>query len=122
MNKKTLEDYLEAIFLLEKEKKVVRIKEIAKFMKVSMPTVNSAVNVLKSMGYVYHENYGAVVLTDRGKRKARKTYEKHVLLYKFFHTVLGVAKRKSEKEACMVEHFLSNETIKKLKEFIENVS
>jgi DtxR family Mn-dependent transcriptional regulator len=36
-----MEDYLEAIFDLGKEKRVVRVKDIAKRLKVKMPTVTS---------------------------------------------------------------------------------
>jgi DtxR family Mn-dependent transcriptional regulator len=41
-----MEDYLEAIFNLGKEKRVVRVKDIAKRLGVKMPTVTSMLNTL----------------------------------------------------------------------------
>ncbi len=122
MYKKTLEDYLEAIFVLSKEKKVVRIKDISGRLNVSMPTVNSAISSLKKMGYAKHEHYGYVELTEKGRRRAKEIYKRHEFLFSFLHRILGMDEKRSETEACLMEHILSKETIERLKKFIGNVT
>ena len=46
-----MEDYLEAIFDLDQDKKVVRVKDIAKRMSVKMPTVSSMLKTLNARGW-----------------------------------------------------------------------
>jgi DtxR family transcriptional regulator, Mn-dependent transcriptional regulator len=49
-----LEDYLEAIYIINIEKKVVRVKELAEFLKVKTPSVVDAVSKLAKKGLVSH--------------------------------------------------------------------
>jgi len=56
-----MEDYLEAIFDLDRERKTVRVKDIARRMNVKMPTVTSMLKNLNDRGLV---NYGIENLFD----------------------------------------------------------
>jgi len=49
-----MEDYLEAIYDLNKDKKVIRVKDIAKRLDVKMPTV-SVLRTLNERGLVNYE-------------------------------------------------------------------
>ena len=62
----TMEDYLEAIFDLEKSKKFVRVKDIAKRMNVKMPTVTSMLKTLGGKNLVNYRKYEYVELTADG--------------------------------------------------------
>ncbi len=119
----TMEDYLEAIFNLEKSKKVVRVKDIAKEMEVKLPTVTSMMNTLAQRGLINHEKYEYVELTTKGKRIAKEVYRKHVILRDFLTDVLNIDRETAEEDACKMEHAVSPVTLEsfvKFMEFVEN--
>ena len=117
-----LEDYLEAIYIISKDKKVVRVKEIAEFMNVKTPSVVDAISKLKERGLLVHEKYGYLYLTKKGIDQAKVIYKKHEEIYKFLNQFLGMDTEISERDACGMEHHVSKETLGKimnLMEFIE---
>ena len=73
----SLEDYLEAIYIIGLDNKVVRVKEVAGFLDVRPPSVVDAVGKLTENGLVNHEKYGYLDLTDEGNKLARKIHLKH---------------------------------------------
>ncbi|MEG0371153.1 MAG: metal-dependent transcriptional regulator [Clostridium sp.] len=115
---KAYEDYLETILILEKTRGIVRSIDIAESKRVSRPSVNKAINNLISLGYVIKENYGHVYLTDTGREKATEIMNKHNLITNFLIEILKVSPEISENDACQMEHFLSNETLEKLENFL----
>lgn len=110
----SLEDYIEAVYLISKEKRVVRVKEIAKFLDVKTPSVVDAVSKLQDKGLVKHEKYGYLYLTEDGIGVAKSVYRKHEELYRFLNQFLGIDKKISEKDACEIEHCISKETLNKI--------
>jgi Mn-dependent DtxR family transcriptional regulator len=40
----------------------------------------------------------------------------------FIHNILGVEKKISEKDACNIEHYISDETLEKLIDFINKLN
>ncbi|MBW2039274.1 MAG: metal-dependent transcriptional regulator [Deltaproteobacteria bacterium] len=115
----TMEDYLEAILLLEEEKKAVRVKDIAKNMDVKLPTVTSMLNTLMQRGLINHEKYEYVELTDKGLDLAKEVKRKHELLSSFLSNILGIDLKRAEEDACKMEHAVSPETMERLVEFME---
>lgn len=115
----SLEDYLEAIYILMKKHGYARVKEIAKLLNVRSSSVSEAILRLKSSGLVAHEKYGFIKLTDRGELLAKEIYRKHVKLLNFLVNVLGVPVEIAEKDACAIEHVISKVTLDKLLEFVE---
>lgn len=67
------------------------------------------------------ERYGYIELTDEGKVVAHEIYSRHLTLFRFFRDVLGVDARVANQDACMMEHYLSEETLTKLKRFVERL-
>ena len=118
---KSAEDYLEAIYDLGGGKTGVRSVEIAEKLGVSRASVNKAVNLLKEDGLLIHEHYADLTLTSEGKARAKEVRETHNLIYGFFTEVLGVSQKAADEDACKVEHDLSKETLKKLKEFVKRI-
>ena len=117
-----LEDYLEAIYLLEREHSVARIKDVASFLNVKPPTVLSAVRRLADEDLIIHEHYGYIKLTDKGRRYAQQIYRRHKTLLKFFENVLGISKEKALPQACDIEHIITcqtKNTFDKLNRFFE---
>ena len=115
----SLEDYLEAIYIIGLDNKVVRVKEVAHFLEVKTPSVVDAVNKLKEAGFVQHEKYGYLELTRQGIEQAKKIHIKHEKIYKFFRDVLGVSDEVSKKDACKIEHHISRETMDNMVQFIK---
>ncbi|MDD5021679.1 MAG: metal-dependent transcriptional regulator [Endomicrobiaceae bacterium] len=114
----SLENYLETIAFLKKEKKIARVKDISKMLDVKSSSVNVALNVLADKGLVIHERYGYVDLTDRGQHIADDIQKKEDILFSFLHNVLGVEESIALKDACKMEHTISDETLAKLIYFI----
>jgi DtxR family Mn-dependent transcriptional regulator len=114
----SLEDYLEAIWTISVREKVARVKDIARHLGVSTPSVVSALNVLAGKNLIKHEKYGYVELTDQGASKAKIVDEHHKLLFALLHEILGVETEIAYKDACRIEHHLSKETIERIKQFI----
>jgi DtxR family transcriptional regulator, Mn-dependent transcriptional regulator len=115
----TMEDYLEAIFVLDKDKKVIRVRDIAKRMDVKMPTVTSMLRTLSDRGLVHYEKYEYVELTDSGADVGREMRRRHRMLYRFLTDILKIDAKTADDEACKVEHTLSLTTLESLTNFME---
>ena len=113
-----MEDYLEAIFTLNKEKKVVRVKDIAKRLNVKMPTVTSMLKTLNKRGLVHYEKYEYVELTDKGAEVGREMDRRHKILRRFLTDILNIDMNTADEEACKMEHALGAGTLDSLTDFM----
>ena len=66
-----MEDYLEAIMLLEREQEGATVTSISRFLDVKKPSVTAALSKLSDSGLAEHQRYGAVALTAPGRRSGR---------------------------------------------------
>ena len=103
------EDYLEAIYVLGKERGVVRSIDVAHHLKFSKPSVSRAVRILIKEGMLIMEKDRSLTLTKKGLQLASLVYERHIVLTKFLESI-GVSPEIAEKDACLVEHDLSDES------------
>ncbi|MGD9367841.1 MAG: metal-dependent transcriptional regulator [Desulfobacteraceae bacterium] len=113
-----MEDYLEAIYDLDNEKKVVRVKDIAKRMDVKMPTVTSMLKTLSNRGLVHYEKYEYVELTSSGNDVGREIRRRHSILLAFLTDVLKIDYATANDDACKMEHALSVATMDRLTGFM----
>ena len=118
----SMENYLEAIFEIEKNKRVVRVRDVANELGVTMPSVNGALKNLEAKGFISHQKYEYIELTEAGVSKASKILNTHKTLYKFLRDILGVDGKTAQQEACKIEHDLSQSTLKKISDFIRDNS
>ncbi len=114
-----VEDYLEAIFDLQKEKNFVRVKDIAKRMKVKMPTVTSMLKNLDKKKLVKYRKYEFIELTKNGAEIGKEIRRRHEILFKFLTKILNINPKTANEEACKMEHTLSSSTLDSLTDFIE---
>ena len=114
-----MEDYVEAIEVLSKKKKVVRVKDIAKDLKIKMPSVTAALQKLEEKGLINYERYGYIDLTNKGRKIAEKVYSRHSFLTDFFHTVLKIDKKRADDVGCRIEHHLSSEACRQIFKLLE---
>jgi Mn-dependent DtxR family transcriptional regulator len=111
------ENYLETILLLSERLDKVRSIDVANELSFSKPSVSVAVKKLKDGGFVDVDDKGVISLTQAGAAWASEVYDRHVTVTKFFVS-LGVSEQTAKKDACEIEHILSQETFEKLKEFL----
>ena len=112
------EMYLKTIFLLRKSNKVARVKDIATEMNVTMSSVNGAIKNLVGRGFCSHDRYGYVDLTDGGEETAARIVNRHTVLAKFLHEVLGVDIETARADACEMEHIISPHTLERFVAFL----
>ncbi len=114
-----MEDYLEVINILDREKGFARVKDISRLMNVKNPSVTGAISKLENNNLVKHEKYGYVELTIKGKEIAQNIQKKHKIFQRFLTIVLKINPVTAEKDSCQLEHAISSETYEKLTKFIE---
>ena len=114
----SLEDYLEAIYMLIADDRPAQVRDVAKLLSVKMPSVVKAIRELKKLGLVTQEPYANIELTTKGGRVARLVSDRHKLIRKFLMQ-LGVSRRNADKDACLMEHILSAETLDKIRTYTE---
>lgn len=114
-----MEDYLEAIYHLEQERRIARVRDIAQRLDVKMSSVSSALKSLGSRGLIRYDPHQFITLTDRGIEKAREIVRKHEVLKRFLVRVLKIEENAAEDNACRIEHHLDPEVIEKLIRFVE---
>ena len=109
------EDYLEAILVLYKKTGMVRSVDVARHLEVSKPSVCHAVATLRDGGFLTMDEDYFLHLTDAGLEVAEQIYEKH----RFFTERLieaGVDPEKAERDACRIEHVISQESFERLRD------
>ena len=108
------EMYLETIYLLTQRGGTVRSVDVAEFMGYSKPSVSRAVGLLKQEGYLDTADGGALVLTPAGRELAAGVFERHTVLTRLLRD-MGVSAQTAERDACRIEHVISEETFEKIK-------
>ncbi len=108
------EDYLEAILMLQERLGSVRSIDVVGELSVSKPSVSVAMKKLRENGYIKMDADGFLTLEPKGLAIAEKIYERHRTLTECFLR-LGVSEETARRDACRVEHDLSDETFEKIK-------
>ena len=109
------EDYLEAILVLQKKCGMVRSVDVARHLEVTKASVCHAVATLRDGGFLTMDKDFFLHLTDLGREIAEQTYEKH----RFFTDLLteaGVDPASAERDACRMEHVISQESFEHLRD------
>ncbi|MGI6215005.1 MAG: metal-dependent transcriptional regulator [Christensenellales bacterium] len=115
---KSMEDYLEAILMIQEQQGHVRSVDIARWLKITKPSVSYMVKKLKENGFIEVQDDGNIALLESGLKIAEEIYAKHKTLTEFF-VKLGVDRQTAHDDACLIEHDISNKTYKALCEYID---
>ena len=107
------EDYLEAILMLQERTGAVRSVDVANLLEFTKASVSVAMKKLRENGYVELDQEGFLLLTQTGREIAARVYDRPRVLTDFFVS-LGVSPEVAVRDACKVEHDLSQETFEKL--------
>ena len=103
------EDYLEMILMLREEKGYARSVDIAAKLGVTKPSVSFAMKNLRENGYITMDQDNYITLTETGDAIARRIYDRHKVLTQFL-IQLGVNDQTARKDACKIEHDISEAT------------
>lgn len=112
------EDYLEAILNVVLTKGYAKTKDVAAELGVSPSSVVEMFQKLDSIGLVEYRRYEGVVLTPRGRQIAEVIKFRHDTLKRFF-LLIDVPEKTADKDACAMEHELSEKSIDQIRLFIE---
>lgn len=109
MEKEVVEQYLKTILSIGEGDAPVKTNDIAKAMHLAPASVTESVQKLADKGYLKYEPYRGARLTNKGRRIASRVSRKHRLLERFLSDVLGLESSKVHKQACAMEHSLTDE-------------
>ena len=112
------EDYLEQILILHHKHGEVRSIDIVNALGYSKPSISIAMKRLRENGYVVMDEDNYISLTDAGREIAERIYRRHQILTKFL-VDLGVSQEVAEKDACKIEHDISDESFGKIEESVD---
>ena len=118
MRKRTIEDYVELVYDLQKGKKRVHTNDIASSLNINPASVTEIFQKLSAEGYVSYKKYSGIKLTDKGKNIALKIKKKHNTLKEFL-ILLGIDNKIAENDACEMEHILHPRTMDTIIKFVE---
>lgn len=111
------ENYLETILVLSEKLPVVRSIDIATEMNFKKSSISVAMKNLRTNGFIHVDDSGFITLTESGKEIAERIYERHEFFTKWL-IALGVDEQIASEDACRMEHYMSPESFKAIKDFI----
>lgn len=117
-----MEDYLEAIYIIENKNKVARITDIANHLNIKKSSVSKALKILAEKDLINYEPYQFITLKTSGIILAQRISNKHKAFKLFCESILHINEKDSDLIACKMEHFVSCENIQHyllLMEFFE---
>ncbi|HWQ44122.1 MAG TPA: metal-dependent transcriptional regulator [Methanosarcina barkeri] len=119
MHTERFEEYLETIlYLIRKNQGPAKTKQISEELNVSPPSVTEMIKKLNSSGLVEYTPYQGVELTEKGTDQAVRIKRKHQVLETFLADVLDFDRKEAHKEACELEHAVSDAVLERLYEFL----
>ncbi len=112
------EMYLETILVLGQRKNLVRAVDVATEMQLSKPSVSRALVKLKNDACIIVDENGHIAFTEKGRAIAEKIYERHQVLTDILMAI-GVDREIAAKDACKMEHDISDETFDAMKQHLK---
>ncbi|MHA1684992.1 MAG: metal-dependent transcriptional regulator [Candidatus Heimdallarchaeaceae archaeon] len=113
-----VEEYLETIYEICQEKKIAKVSDIKKALNIeSLASITEMVQKLAKIGLVDYEKYRGLTLTEKGLELAKKLKQKHVIIEELL-MILGVEQETAVKDACKIEHVISEESVSVIAKFV----
>jgi DtxR family transcriptional regulator, Mn-dependent transcriptional regulator len=109
-----VEDYLKAIYDLERDAQPAATNDIAERLAISPASVSGMMRRLAEQGLITHEPYRGARLTADGRRAALRTLRRHRILECYLTEVLGYPWDRVHDEAERLEHAASEELIERM--------
>jgi DtxR family Mn-dependent transcriptional regulator len=112
------EDYLKAIYALERAGQRATTSILAARLGVQPASVTGMIKRLTEMALVSHTPYGAATLTPEGRRAALSVIRNHRLVERFLVDTLGVPWDAAHHEAHKLEHAVSDMLADRIEDFL----
>ena len=109
-----VEDYLKAIYDLERSGEPAETNAIAKRLDIAPASVSGMVRRLARQGLITHERYHGARLTAGGRRAALQTIRRHRVIEAYLTEALGYSWDRVHDEAERLEHAASDELIDRM--------
>ena len=110
------EDYLKAVFLLQRKNGKVRSLDVAEYLNVTKPSVSVAIRQLREGGFLTMDAGKLLHLTDAALEAAERIYERHCVIMDRLVSI-GVDPEIAKRDACRIEHVISPESFEKIKAY-----
>ena len=109
-----VEDYLKAIYALERSGGSAATNEIAQRLNIAPASVSGMIRRLADQGLLEHERYRGVRLTDAGRRVALRMIRRHRIIEAYLTQTLGYPWDRVHDEAERLEHAASDELVDRM--------
>jgi len=116
---KSMEDFLEALLMLEEKGEPLETTRVAKLLGISKPAVHQMGHELINRGYITRIDYGPMTLTQEGRAVAQAMLHRHRTLKKFLMN-LGVSEEVADHDGCEIEHAISEETFAAIEKAVQD--
>ncbi|MDO8553399.1 MAG: metal-dependent transcriptional regulator [Candidatus Micrarchaeota archaeon] len=114
MKNTAIEDYITAVYRIEKNNGNTRSKDIVDYLKIGKSSVSEMIVKLVNLGMVEHGKYSTITLTKKGKLLATKVLFKHRVIELFLTKMLDRNRNEVHQEAHVLEHAFSDQSIEKI--------
>ncbi len=114
------ETYIERIYELKNKKGYIKTVDLAKELNVKPSSVTEMLQKLAAEGYIIYEKYRRIDLTEKGLKLAKNLEKRHEAIKKLLMYV-GVDEETADRDACIIEHIISKESIEKIMEFTKEL-
>jgi DtxR family transcriptional regulator, Mn-dependent transcriptional regulator len=115
-----LEDCLQAVQRLEGQGRVVDLKDVADFARITPAFAGQALEELEARGLVQNGTPNCVSLTEEGQRQAAGVLRRHRLSERLFADILGLPWDRVHDEAMHLEHALTPDAEARLATLLNN--
>lgn len=112
------EECLEMLVRYARQRRQPKIKDLAHDLGITPASTSQMLKKLSAKGYVKYERYGEPRLTEKGEKVGHSVLRKHHLIEKFL-MLIGVKKKNIHKEACLLEHALSDDVERSLERAVK---
>jgi DtxR family manganese transport transcriptional regulator len=117
-SRENAEDYVELIESLIEETGEARAVDLAERLGVSHVTVSKTVQRLQREGYVTSQPYRSIFLTEKGRKVALASRERHELVLQFLRAI-GVPEDVAETDTEGIEHHVSEGTLQAMRRYLD---
>lgn len=114
----TIEEYLEIIYMMAAEGRIVKGARLAEIIGVSRPTVTATLRRMTRDGLILQNAKKEVKLTPKGYALADTLQRRHRIIERWLTDVLQFDWAKSDAESHRLEHVFSDEVVDRLNEMM----
>lgn len=114
----SFENYLCAIYSVEKQNKAARVKDIANFLSIGASSVSEAMKALEKKEFINYEPYGLITLTKKGEKLVVEKIKRNEIISNFLRNVLLVDESIIEKNSQTIEYGMDEAVLEKFVRFL----